>query len=129
MPHLFLSRHSRLWPWSHHQHHGQYHHQHKHTLGMIIRLLRRKNSFYYFAQAINLTDVDLMTCHTYLTPSILDRRLLHTTNTMATMINNMVPVMTTITISNVTDIKEAIVGNVKKNNAKNVHSKIKMYYF
>jgi hypothetical protein len=96
---------------------------------MIIRLLRRKNSFYYFAQAINLTDVDLMTCHTCLTPSILDRRLLHTTNTMATMINNMDPVMTTITISNVTDIKEAIVGNVKKNNTKNVHSKVKMYYF
>jgi hypothetical protein len=80
---------------------------------------------------MDLVDVDLMvimTCHTCLTPIILDRHLVHITNTTITMIANMDAVMSTITTNNVTDIKEAIGGTVKKS-TKNVHTKIKIYYF
>jgi hypothetical protein len=68
-------------------------------------------------KAMDLVDVDLMvimTCHTCLTPIILDRHLVHITNTTITMIANMDAVMSTITTNNVTDIKEAIGGTVKK---------------
>jgi hypothetical protein len=81
---------------------------------------------------MDLVDVDLMvimTCHTCLTPIILDRHLIHITNTTITMIANMDAVMSTITTNNVTDIKEAIGGTVKKKALKTFIPKLKCIIF